>query len=61
GSDIASPAVKATLGHYNVLGKQAAARIPHARLIEFAGMGHAPQMEDPARFNAALIGALAGK
>lgn len=61
GSDIASPEVKATLGHYDVLGKEAAGRIPRARLIEFAGMGHAPQMEDPARFNAALIGALAGK
>lgn len=61
GSDIASAQVKATLGHYSVLGKQAAARIPHARLIEFPGMGHAPQMEDPARFNAALADALAGE
>ena len=61
GSDIASAQLKATLGHYGVLGKQAAARIPHARLIEFPGMGHAPQMEDPARFNAALAGALAGE
>lgn len=59
GSDIAPLAVKATLGRYDVLGKRAAARIPHARLIEFEGMGHAPQMEDPARFNAALTGALA--
>ncbi|WP_067700271.1 MULTISPECIES: alpha/beta fold hydrolase [unclassified Erwinia] len=55
GSDIASPAVKATLGHYNELGKQVAATIPHSTLIEFPGLGHAPQMEEPARFNQRLI------
>lgn len=55
GSDIAPPAVKAKLGHYNVLGKQAAQLIPGARLIEFPGMGHAPQMEDPAHFNQQLL------
>ncbi len=55
GSDIASPAVKARLGHYNVLGKQAAKLIPHAKLIEFKGLGHAPQMEEPAKFNQTLI------
>ncbi|MGJ0192716.1 alpha/beta fold hydrolase [Pantoea sp. RRHST58] len=59
GSDIASPEVKATLGHYEVLGKEAAKRIPGARLIEFPGMGHAPQMESPAKFNQTLIEALA--
>jgi pimeloyl-ACP methyl ester carboxylesterase len=55
GSDIASPAVKARLGHYNVLGKQAARLIPHAKLIEFKGLGHAPQMEEPEKFNQALF------
>lgn len=55
GSDIAPPEVKAKVGHYNELGKEAAKLIPHATLIEFNGMGHAPQMEDPARFNRALI------
>jgi pimeloyl-ACP methyl ester carboxylesterase len=58
GSDIASAEVKAKLGHYSVLGKDAAQRIPHARLIEFPGMGHAPQMEDPESFNRTLIDAL---
>jgi pimeloyl-ACP methyl ester carboxylesterase len=33
-------------------------RIPQGRLIEFPGFGHAPQMEDPARFHRALLGAL---
>lgn len=55
GSDIAPPEVKAKIGHYDVLGKKVAALIPHATLIEFQGMGHAPQMEDPARFNHTLI------
>jgi len=55
GSDIAPPEVKARIGHYNVLGKQAAKLIPGAQLVEFPGMGHAPQMEDPAGFNRVLI------
>ncbi|MCX8958686.1 alpha/beta hydrolase [Erwinia psidii] len=55
GSDIASPQVKSKIGHYDVLGKQAAAQIPRATLIEFQGMGHAPQMEDPGRFNQTLL------
>jgi pimeloyl-ACP methyl ester carboxylesterase len=59
GSDIAPPDVKARVGNYAVLGKQAAKLIPHSRLIEFPGMGHAPQMEDPAAFNRQLLDALA--
>ncbi|MGD9426300.1 alpha/beta fold hydrolase [Pantoea sp. NSTU24] len=59
GSDIASPEVKARLGDYAVLGKAAAQRIPGSRLIEFPGLGHAPQMEEPAKFNQALIDDLA--
>ncbi|TWR46321.1 alpha/beta fold hydrolase [Pseudomonas fluorescens] len=55
GSDIAPPAVKARLGHYDVLGKQVAKLIPHATLVEFPGLGHAPQMEEPARFHQALL------
>lgn len=55
GSDIAPPEVKAKVGHYNELGKAVAKLIPHSTLVEFPGMGHAPQMEDPARFNQALL------
>lgn len=58
GSDIASPEVKAKVGHYNVLGKQAVKLLQHGQLIEFPGLGHAPQMEEPAKFHAALLGAL---
>ncbi|QZP18645.1 alpha/beta fold hydrolase [Pseudomonas sp. DR208] len=55
GKDVAPPAVKAKLGNYAVLGKQAAKLIPHATLVKFPGLGHAPQMEEPARFHAALL------
>ncbi|MGO2770089.1 alpha/beta fold hydrolase [Pseudomonas taetrolens] len=55
GSDIASPEVKARIGDYTVLGKQAAKLIPGATLVEFPGMGHAPQMEDPPGFNKVLV------
>jgi pimeloyl-ACP methyl ester carboxylesterase len=56
GSDIASPEVKAKIGHYNVLGKQVVKLIPQSTLVEFPGMGHAPQMEEPAQFHQALLG-----
>lgn len=61
GSDIAPPEIKATLGHYATLGPQTAAHIPHARLLSFPGMGHAPQMEAPEQFNSRLIEALANR
>ncbi len=50
GSDIAPPEVKQKIGQYNVLGKEAAKLIPNAELIEFAGMGHSPQMQNPNYF-----------
>jgi len=55
GKDLAPPEVKAKLGNYEVLGKQAAKLIPHATLVEFPGLGHAPQMEEPAQFHKALL------
>ncbi|MGE6332236.1 alpha/beta fold hydrolase, partial [Stenotrophomonas sp. NPDC077659] len=55
GRDRASPALKATLGDYPALGKAAAAAIPGATLVEFAGLGHSPQVQDPKQFNAALL------
>ncbi len=59
GKDLASPEVRARLGNYPVLGKQAAKLIPRARLIEFPDLGHAPQMQDPAAFHKALLAGLA--
>jgi len=59
GSDIAPPEVKAKIGNYAVLGKQAVKLMPQGLLVEFKGMGHAPQMEDPAAFHRALLEELA--
>ncbi|KAF2143540.1 uncharacterized protein K452DRAFT_296554 [Aplosporella prunicola CBS 121167] len=47
--------VKPLLGHYDVLGKQTADRIPGATLVEFEGLGHAPQIQDPEAYHAALL------
>jgi pimeloyl-ACP methyl ester carboxylesterase len=55
GKDLAPPEVRATLGNYPVLGKEAAARIPHARLVEFQDLGHAPQIQAPGVFHKALL------
>lgn len=55
GKDAAPPDVQKTLGNYAVLGKETAKRIPHATLVEFDDMGHAPQIQDPVRFHNALL------
>jgi pimeloyl-ACP methyl ester carboxylesterase len=55
GSDIAPADVKAKIGRYDLLGKQVAAQIPRSTLVELPGFGHAPQIEDPARFHQALL------
>jgi len=41
--------------------EDAAKRIPHATLVRLDGLGHAPQVEDPARFQTALLAALAAR
>ncbi len=51
----ADPAVAKELGHYPELARSAAARIPRATLVTFPKLGHAPQIEDPAGFNARLL------
>jgi len=58
GKNLAPPAVRATLGNYPALGKAAAARIPHADLIEFPDLGHAPQIQAPDVFHEALLNGL---
>jgi len=55
GKDFSPPTVRATLGHYPELGKSAARHIPHAKLIEFPELGHAPQIQDPGAFHKALL------
>jgi pimeloyl-ACP methyl ester carboxylesterase len=58
GKDLVAPDVRKRLGDYPVLGQAAAKAIPGARLIEFAELGHAPFIQDPATFDAALLKAL---
>ena len=58
GKDLAPPELRATLGHYPELGKRAAAMIPHAKLIEFPRLGHAPMIQDPMAFHKALVDGL---
>ena len=58
GRDLASPELAAQLGDYPALGKRAARLIRNSRLVEFDDLGHAPQIQAPERFNAALLDAL---
>jgi pimeloyl-ACP methyl ester carboxylesterase len=58
GKNLAPPAIRATLGNYPVLGKVAAAVIPHAHLVEFPDLGHAPQIQAPDEFHKALLDGL---
>jgi pimeloyl-ACP methyl ester carboxylesterase len=59
GATRAPPQVAGKLGNYPALGRAAAARIPHATLIEFPELGHAPQIQAPAQFHDALLKGLA--
>lgn len=59
GANRAAPDVAKRLGDYATLGKKAAAAIPGAELVAFPGRGHAPHIEAPEEFDAALLKALA--
>jgi pimeloyl-ACP methyl ester carboxylesterase len=58
GKDFAPPDVRARLGHYPELAQTTKAAIAGSQLIEFPDAGHAPQIQEPEKFNAALIEAL---
>ncbi len=60
GANRAPPQVATRLGNYPELARRAAGTIPEARLVEFPGVGHAPQIEAPDTFHKALLEALAG-
>ncbi|SRR5450830_653520 len=53
--EFAPAALRPTLGNYPQLARQAAAVIPKVKLVEFADAGHAPQMQEPEAFHAALL------
>ncbi|MGX7706466.1 alpha/beta fold hydrolase [Methylobacterium sp. Gmos1] len=61
GGNRAAPELAQTLGRYDRLGPEVAARIKGARLVTFEGLGHSPQVEAPDRFHAALLRELAAK
>lgn len=58
GRNRASPEAARALGNYAALAPEVAGRIPGARLLAFPELGHSPQIEDPTRFNAALLKSL---
>lgn len=51
----APAAVRDTLGNYPVLGRNAAKRIPSAKLVELDGIGHLPHIESFTKFRDALL------
>ena len=55
GKDAAPAELRPKLGNYPELAKQTAKSIPKATLVSFPDMGHAPQMQDPARFHRELL------
>lgn len=55
GKQWSPPEVAVKLGHYDVLGKEAARAIPRSTLIEWDDLGHAPQIQAPERFHDALL------
>jgi pimeloyl-ACP methyl ester carboxylesterase len=59
GKDYAPPEVRAKLGHYPELAQRTKAAIPGSTLVEFPDAGHAPQIQEPEKFDRALIEGLA--
>lgn len=59
GKDLAPAEIRPTLGNYLQLARQTNTSIPGSRLVMFPGTGHAPQMQEPEAFHAALIGGMA--
>jgi pimeloyl-ACP methyl ester carboxylesterase len=60
GKSWAPPEIANQLPEASTLGDKAAARMRQARFVPLPGLGHVPQIEDPARFQVALIQALSG-
>jgi pimeloyl-ACP methyl ester carboxylesterase len=54
GKKTVSDAVKRTLGNYPELGRETAALIPNAKLVELDGVGHLPMIEEFPEFIASL-------
>ena len=55
GKQLAPPEIRGQLGNYPALAEAAVKRFKQGKLIRFADLGHSPQIQDPARFHAALL------
>lgn len=55
GKQWSPPDVKEKLGRYELIGKETANMMPNCTLVEFEDLGHAPQIQAPDRFHAALL------
>jgi pimeloyl-ACP methyl ester carboxylesterase len=55
GANRAPAEVAKRLGNYPELGRDAARRIPSAKLVEFPDLGHAPQIQAPNEFHEQLL------
>jgi pimeloyl-ACP methyl ester carboxylesterase len=60
GKGRASAEVREKIGKYEELGQRAARMIKNSKLVMFPDLGHSPQVQDPQRFNEALVGNLEG-
>ncbi|NTE04898.1 alpha/beta hydrolase [Agrobacterium tumefaciens] len=58
GKGLLTPYQQAIHGQYRLLGKQTAAKIPGAKIVEFEACGHIPHIEIPTEFLVALTGSL---
>ncbi|TPX08140.1 uncharacterized protein E0L32_010207 [Thyridium curvatum] len=56
GAQWSPPDVRAKLGHYDVLGPEAAAQLKNGTGIHYPNLGHAPQLSDPELFHKDLLG-----
>lgn len=50
-----NPAADRHVRHHRHRQRPRAAGIPHATLVEFLGLGHAPKTQEPAQFHTALL------
>jgi pimeloyl-ACP methyl ester carboxylesterase len=55
GKDFAPADARPQLGRYPELAKTTMKALKHGTLVEFPDLGHAPQIQDPAAFHAALL------
>ncbi len=58
GKDLAPEPLKSSLGQYRSLSLKAVKVIPGARLVLFPDLGHAPHVQNPQRFQTALLNSL---